>query len=204
VKTREWIGPGQFISFIKDCDFVIWKQGEKDIEFSRPDPNPVTGTSDGRRVATPPPPSGPVRRPLPYSPLRQNPTDVRRQDTTIQLTRLVDWLSERLGSRTPSQDEEWDIQRAKGRRLSRDLRGFDEPEEHKEENLTPTPPEQLLQEGKEWFLQQQVGPFLDRVRNMARGPEQVRLPDGKFEKKTPDRNRGGVRRKFRLQGEKDQ
>ena len=26
--------------------------------------------------------------------------------------------------------------------------------------------------------------------------------DGKFEKKTPDRNRGGVRRKFRLQGEK--
>jgi hypothetical protein len=77
VKTRAWIGPGQFISFIKDCDFVIWKQGEKDIEFSRPDPNPVTGTSDSRRVATPPPSSGPVRKPLSYSPLRQNPTDVR-------------------------------------------------------------------------------------------------------------------------------
>jgi Ulp1 family protease len=28
--------------------------------------------------------------------------------------------------------------------------------------------------------------------------------DGKFEKKTPDRHRGGVRQKFRLQGKKDQ
>ena len=175
VKIREWIGPGQLTSFIKNCDFVIWKQGERDIEFSLPDPNPITGTSEGRRVVTPPPPPGPVRKPLPYSPLRQNPTDVRRQDTTIQLTRLVDWLSERLGSRAPSQGEERDIQRAKGRRFSRDLRGFDEPDKHKEEDPTLTPPEQLLQEGKEWFLKQQVGPFLDKVRNMARGPEQVRL-----------------------------
>jgi hypothetical protein len=175
VKIREWIGPGQFIPFIKNCDFVIWKQGERDIEFSLPDPNPVTGTSEGRRVVTPPPLLGPVRKPLPYNPLRQNPTDVRRQDTTIQLSRLLDWLSERLGSRIPSQGEERDIQRAKGRRLSRDLRGFDESEEHKEEDLTLTHPEQLLQEGKEWFLKQQVGPFLDRVRNRARGPEQVRL-----------------------------
>jgi hypothetical protein len=175
VKIREWIGPGQFISFIKNRDFVIWKQGERDIEFSLPDPNPVTGTSEGRRVVTPPSPPGPVRKPLPYNPLRQNPTDVRRQDATIQLTRLVDWLSERLGSRLPSPGEERDIQRAKGRRLSRDLRGFDAPEEHKEEDLTLTPPEQLLQEGKEWFLKQQVGPFLDRVRNTARGPEQARL-----------------------------
>jgi hypothetical protein len=151
VKIREWIGPGQFISFIKNRDFVIWKQGERDIEFSRPDPNLVTGTSDGRRVVTPPPSLGPVRKPLPYSPLRQNPTDIRRQDTTIQLTRLVDWLSERLGSRATSQDEERDIQRAKGRRLSRDLRGFDELEEHKEENLTPTPPSNCLRRGKNGF-----------------------------------------------------
>ena len=77
VKIREWIGPGHFISFIKNCDFVIWKQGERDIEFSLPDPNPVTGPSEGRRVVTPPPPLGPVRKPLPYNPLRQNPTDVR-------------------------------------------------------------------------------------------------------------------------------
>ncbi len=110
--------------------------------------NPVTGTSDGRRVVTPPPPLGPVRKTLPYSPLRQNPTDVRRQDTTIQLTKLGDWLSERLKSRIPSEGEERDVQRAKGRRLSRDLRGFDGPEE----DPTPTPPEQLLQEGKEWFF----------------------------------------------------
>jgi hypothetical protein len=34
VKIREWIVPGQFIAFIKNCDFVIWKQGERDIEFS--------------------------------------------------------------------------------------------------------------------------------------------------------------------------
>ena len=175
VKIREWIGPGQFTSFIQNCDFVIWKQGERDIEFSQPDPNPVTGPSEGRRVMTPPSPSGPVRRPLPYSPLRQNPTDVRRQDTTIQLTKLGDWFSERLKSRIPSEGEERDVQRAKGRRLSRDLRGFDELEEHKEEDPDPTPPEQLLQEGKKWFLQQRVGPFLDRVRNIARGPEQVRL-----------------------------
>jgi hypothetical protein len=102
-------------------------------------------------------------------------TDVRRQDTTIQLTRLVDWFSERLGSRIPSQDEERDIQRKKGRRFSRDLRGFDESDEHKEEDPTLIPPEQLLQEGKEWFLKQQVVPFLDRVRNMARVPERDRL-----------------------------
>jgi hypothetical protein len=175
VKIREWIGPGQFIPFIKNCDFVIWKQGERDIEFSRPDPNPVTGTSEGRRVVTPPPPPGPMRKPLSYNPLRQNPTDVRRQDTTIQLTRLVDWLSEHLGSRIPSQGEERDIQRAKGRRFSRDLRGFNEPDEQKEEDPTLPPPEQLLQEGKEWFLNQQVGPFLDKVRNKARDPERVRL-----------------------------
>jgi len=175
VKIREWIGPGQFTSFIRNCDFVIWKQGERDIEFSQPDPNPVTGPSEGRRVMTPPSPSGPVRRPLPYSPHRQNPTDVRRQDTTTQLTKLGDWFSERLKSRIPSEGEERDVQRAKGRRLSRDLRGFDELEEHKEEDPDPTPPEQLLQEGKKWFLQQRVGPFLDRVRNIARGPEQARL-----------------------------
>ncbi len=34
VRIREWIGPGQFISFIKNCDFVIWKQGERDIEWT--------------------------------------------------------------------------------------------------------------------------------------------------------------------------
>ncbi len=147
MKIRTWIGPGQLTAFVKNCDFAIWRQGERDIEFSRLDPNP----------------------------LRQNPTDVRRQDTTIQLTKLGDWFSERLKSRSPSEGEEQDVQRAKGRRLSRDLRGFDGPEEHKEEDPTPTPPEQLLREGKEWFVQQRVGPFLDKVRNMARGPEQDRL-----------------------------
>jgi hypothetical protein len=47
------------------------------------------------------------------------------------------------------------MQRGKGKRLHRD---------------------QLLQEGKEWFLDQQVGPFLDKVRNLDRGPGRVRLP----------------------------
>jgi hypothetical protein len=93
VKIREWIGPGQFTSFIKNCAFVIWKQGERDIEFSLLDLNPVTGASEDRRIVTPPPLPGPVRRPLTYTPFRQNPTDIRRQDTTIQLTRLVDWIS---------------------------------------------------------------------------------------------------------------
>jgi hypothetical protein len=178
VKIREWIGPGHFTSFIKECLFIIWNQGERDIEFSLPDPNPVTGTSDGRRIVPPPPLSGPARRPLPYTPLRQNPTDIRRQETTIHLTKLVDWLTDRLGSRVPSQGAERDIQRAKGRRLHRDLRGFDEPAEHKKEDPTLIPPEELLQEGKNWFLNQRVGPFLDRVRNLARGPERARLPEG--------------------------
>ena len=106
VKVREWIGPGHFTSFIKKCPFVIWRQGERDIEFSLSDPNPVTGTSEGRRIIPPPPLSGPVRKPLPYTPLRQNPTDIRREETTIQLTRLVDWITDRLGSRVPSQGEE--------------------------------------------------------------------------------------------------
>jgi hypothetical protein len=175
VKIREWIGPGQLTSFMKNCDFVIWKQGERDIEFSLLDPSPVTGTTEGRRIVTLPPPSGPMRKSLPYTPFRQNPTDVRRQDTTTQLTKLGDWLSERLGSRIPSPSEEREIQRAKGRRLRRDLRGFDEPNGHQEEDSTLTPTEQLLQEGKEWFLNQQVGPFLDKVRNRARRPEQDRL-----------------------------
>jgi hypothetical protein len=47
---------------------------------------------------------------------------------------LGDWFSERLKSRIPSEGEERDVQRAKGRRLSRDLHGFDELEEHKEED----------------------------------------------------------------------
>jgi hypothetical protein len=135
----------------------------------------VMGSSEGRRIVVPSPFPGPVRKTLSYTPFRQNPTDIRWQDTTIQLTRLVDWISERLGSRVPSQDEERDIQRAKGRRLHRDLRGFDEPDEHKEEDSTLTPPEKLLQEGKEWFLDQQVGPFLDKVRNLTRGPERDQL-----------------------------
>jgi hypothetical protein len=101
--------------------------------------------SKSRRIVPPPPPSGPVRKPLPYTPLRQNPTDIHRQESTIQRTKLVDWITVRLGSRVPSQDEEWDIQRAKGRRLHRDLRGFDEPTERKNEDPTLTPSEQLLQ-----------------------------------------------------------
>jgi hypothetical protein len=162
---------------VKECPFVIWRQGERDIEFSLLDPNPVTGTSEDRRIVPPTPPSGPVRKPLPYTPLRQNPTDIRRQETTIQLTKLVDWFTDRLGSRAPSQGEERDIQRAKGRRLHRDLRGFDEPAEHKDEDPTLTPSEQLLQEGKDWFLDRRVGPFLDKVRNLTRGPERERLPE---------------------------
>jgi hypothetical protein len=176
LKVREWIGPGHLTPFVKECPFVIWRQGVRDIEFSLLDPNPVTGTSEGRRIVPPPPPSGPVRNPLPYTPLRQNPTDIRRQESTIQRTKLVDWITVRLGSRVPSQDEERDIQRAKGRRLHRDLRGFDEPTERKNEDPTLTPSEQLLQEGKDWFLDRRVGPFLDRVRNLARGPERERLP----------------------------
>ncbi len=39
VKVREWIGPDHFTSFTKKCPFVIWRQGERDIEFSLPDPN---------------------------------------------------------------------------------------------------------------------------------------------------------------------
>jgi hypothetical protein len=177
VKVREWIGPEHFTQFIKKCPFVIWRQGERDIEFSLPDPNPVTGTSEDRHIVPLPPLSGPVRKPLPDTPLHQNPTDIRRQETTIQLTKLVDWITDRLGSRVPSQDEEQDIQRAKGRRLYRDLRGFDEPAKHKDEDPTPIPPKQLLQEGKDWFLDQRVGPFLDKVRNLARGPERDRLSE---------------------------
>jgi hypothetical protein len=178
LKVREWIGPGHLTPFVKECPFVIWRQGVRDIEFSLLDPNPVTGTSEDRRIVPPPPPSGPVRKPLPYTPLRQNPTDIRRQESTIQRTKLVDWITVRLGSRVPSQDEERDIQRAKGRRLHRDLLGFDEPTERKNEDPTLTPSEQLLQEGKDWFLDRRVGPFLDRVRNLARGPERARLPEG--------------------------
>jgi hypothetical protein len=40
VKVREWIDPDHFTSFIKKCPFVIWRQGERDIDFSLPDPNP--------------------------------------------------------------------------------------------------------------------------------------------------------------------
>jgi hypothetical protein len=177
LKVREWIVPGHLTPFVKECPFVIWRQEVRDIEFSLLDPNPVTGTSEGRRIVPPPPPSGPVRKPLPYTPLRQNPTDIRWQESTIQRTKLVDWITVRLGSRVPSQDEERDIQRPKGRRLHRDLRGFDEPTERKNEDPTLTPSEQLLQEGKDWFLDRRVGPFLDRLRNLARGPERERLPE---------------------------
>jgi len=83
VKVREWIGPGHLTPFVKECPFVIWRQGERDIEFSLLDPNPVTGTSEARLIVPPPPLSGPVRKPLPYTPLRQNPTDIRRQETTF-------------------------------------------------------------------------------------------------------------------------
>ncbi len=76
-----------------------------------------------------------------YIPFRQNPTDIRWQETTIQLTKLPYWISEHLGYRVPSQGEERDVQRAKGRRLHRDLHGFDKPDEHKEKDPTLTPPE---------------------------------------------------------------
>jgi hypothetical protein len=90
---------------------------------------------------------------------------------------MVDWITDRLGSGVPPQGEERDIQRAKGRRLYRDLRGFDKLVEYKEEDPTRTTSEQLLQEGKDWFLDQQVGPFLDKVRNLARGPERASLQE---------------------------
>ncbi len=176
MKVREWIDPDHFTSFIKKCPFVIWRQGERDIEFSLPDPNPVTETSEDRHIVPPPPLLGPVRKPLSYVSLRHNPTDVRQQETTTQLAKLIDWITDRLGSRVPSQGEERDIQRTKGRRQYRNLHGFDVPTDHKDEDPTQTPPEQLLQEGKRWFVDQQVGPFLDKVRNLARGPERDRLP----------------------------
>ena len=73
--------------------------------------------------------------------------------------KLVDWIVERIGSRVPSLDEERDLQRAKGRRVHRDLRGFDKPNngpEPDDDSFQRAPVEQLYQEGKRWFLDQRV------------------------------------------------
>jgi hypothetical protein len=151
-----------------------------DIEFTLPDPNPTVAISTDRRIVPPPLPER-KRKTVSYVPLRENPTDIRRQETTIQLNKLADWIASRLKSRVLSQDEAQDIQRAKNRRLLRDLRGFEQTKDRNSNESDISSPqdstEHILQEGRRWFLDQNVGPFLDRVRDLARAPERTRLSE---------------------------
>lgn len=42
------------------------------------------------------------------------------------------------------------------------------------------PADTVFREGRNWFIEQGVGPFLDKVRNLAREPEWSRFPASQF------------------------
>ena len=78
-----------------------------------------------------------------------------------------------MSSRVPSSEEEQESTRVRTARLRRDVRRF-----HKSHDDHPSSEDPLVKiylEGRKWFMEQQVGPFLDKIKNLAREPEWARL-----------------------------
>ena len=114
-----------------------------------------------------------MRKPLQCLPPGGNPSNISRQESISQRTQLVEWIvdyTKNKGNRSGRDDP--DRHRVNANLLHRNLRAFQNTEEA---NPTTLPAERAFKEGREWFTQQGVGPFLDKIRNLARKSEGSRL-----------------------------
>jgi hypothetical protein len=125
----------------------------------------TTGTR--RAVASSPVVS---RRQKPISLLRDNPTDHTTSESTEAHLDLVDWCVANRARRTPSLVIDQDRIDWLEKRLRWNVIGI-----LCDPSTVTSLAEKLYLQGRQWYQEQRVGSFLDKVRIGARAPELVRV-----------------------------
>jgi hypothetical protein len=151
-----WIEQEQEItSYMKTRSFIRWKTENNVLMLSiRPlQPDANSGSNIGEKA-------------------RQPKTSRRQTEETSQTTeemdqgRKVDWLVQYRNTMTPSPTVAPEQVKWMEQRLRRNVNGI-----LQDLSSLARQTEQLYQQGREWFQDQQVGQFLDKLRNTARQPE---------------------------------
>jgi hypothetical protein len=125
----------------------------------------TTGT---RRAVAPSPVVS--RRQKPISLLRDNPTDRTTSESTEARLDLVDWCVSNRARRTPSLVIDQDRIDWLEKRLRWNVIGI-----LCDPSAVTSLVEKLYLQGRQWYQEQRVGSFLDKVRIGARAPELVRV-----------------------------
>ena len=102
--------------------------------------------------------------------LRDNPTDRTTSESTEAHLDLVDWCVTNRARMTPSLVIDQDRIDWLEKRLRWNVIGI-----LRDPSATISLTEQLYLQGRQWYLEQRVGSFLDKVRIAAKAPELVRV-----------------------------
>ena len=157
-------------SLVKSYPFIEWKEVSQVtwVRIRPPQADPILETTMTRRIITSPPVES--HRPKVMVRLQDNPTDRSTGESVEARLDLVDWCVKNRQGQTPSPVDDRNRMQWLEKRLHWNIvRILRDP------SATVSLTDQLYQQGRQWFLGQQVGQFLDKIRNIARVPEIARL-----------------------------
>jgi hypothetical protein len=161
-----------FSSLFKSYPFLEWKIVKQDTWFKVCPPSSdhlieITGT---RRVVPPSPVA--TRRQKPMGRLRDDPTDRTTSESTEARLDLVDWCVANRARTTPSLVIDQDRIDWSEKRLRWNVIGI-----LRDPSAVTSLTEQMYLQDRQWYLEQRVGSFLDKVRIAAKTPELVRVTE---------------------------
>ena len=159
-----------FSSLLQSYPVLEWKTAQHDMWFKvRPPSNAQLTEPTGTRRAVAPSPVA-SRRQKPMSRLRDNPTDRTTSESTDARLDLVDWCVANRARMTPSLTTDQDRIDWLEKRLRWNVIGI-----LRDPSAATSLAERLYLQGRQWYQEQRVGSFLDKVRIRARAPELVRV-----------------------------
>ena len=109
-------------------------------------------------------------RPKAMGRLQENPTDRATAASVEARLDLVDWCLKNRQVRNPSPVDDRDRMQWLEKRIRWNITDI-----VLDPSAIASLTDQLYQQGRQWFLERQVGQFLDKIRNIARAPELVRI-----------------------------
>jgi hypothetical protein len=159
-----------FSLFLQSYPFLEWKVVKQDTWFKMRPPSSAQSpeTTVTRRIVVPSPVAG--RRQKPMVHLRDNPTDRTTSESTEARLDLVDWCVANRARMTPSLVIDQDRIDWLEKRLRWNVIGI-----LRDPSAATSLAERLYLQGRQWYQEQRVGSFLDKVRITARAPELVRV-----------------------------
>ena len=102
--------------------------------------------------------------------LQENPTDRATAASVEARLDLVDWCVKNRQGSTPSPVDDRNNMQWLEKRLHWNIVSI-----LRDPSATASLTDQLYQQGRQWFLGQQVGKFLDKIRSIVRAPEIARI-----------------------------